>query len=888
MISFGERAIKIIVKKYFNRTGLPDESLHDCILEDITNNQWVFMKALVLEFHKLKAANLLCGDSSQERYENFFHILETNEYFEYFISSYPVFDKHLHGVISNSLESLEYARDSISHLKFQIENKFNLKIDRIEFIKFVGDRHPGERRNVLVKLGDRKFVIKNRDNSARDVLKKIFITIESHLDQKPYLLEYYAYNGLVVEEWVDDRICGYYAKENAYRFGVISAISVLTRGKDLHHENIINSASRGPVIVDYECFFSPKIYNIDQKLDFALLLMHAGVLPFSIISPVTGKATELGSLLSTLDDESVSPLKLHYLENDFTDDVRLVYKFKEPEDKTSTSRKNIFLPEDALNIIKGFEDACFAISKNIVEIEKIITAKNAKKIYSRFVAKPTQYYYDLARKFFHPKYASDSLLFENLVQEQLKISGSEQIGMIKSEFNSVLIAGSPLLTIGWEDRHITVSSSASGLIAINSCKSSVMDTLNAFSDVDNIYLLSNIIKKALAGKVCVFSEGNFKNIDKKISVDTSKECVKEYISNEISLMLESIISNKSSSVIDLIESGTGGYEVSLVDNGLYAGISGIYYALLISYMATGENRYDEVQQMIHSLYQNMDPKSVNPSVFTGDLGIIYSLLVEREILSTDLNIEKISKLVDVGISKIIKTSNWDLFSGSAGILLLLAKLRSTSLFEISYLEQNAQKIIDHIGNLKVIDQNGLSWWPQPFSERENLGGLAHGVAGVAYSLSFWLDNYKAKTLYREAIRSQESLYLGGGYWLDARNFKNNNQKASNSWCHGSLGIRRLFPSSSDRSIYSTDYFDYTLCHGLSGDIIGCLADFDIEMARNKIKILLSHRLYAADNIISSPDYMINGLFLGRGGVILALSAYVNPDVLKYNCMYLDI
>lgn len=888
MVPFGERAVKIIVKKYFNRIGLSDKLLHDCILEDIADSQWVFMKALVLEFHKLKAANLLRGTNSQERYEYFFHLLETSDYFEYFLNQYPVFDKFLQGVITNSLESLDYVRESVSLLQSQIENKFNLKIESVEFIKFVGDRHPGERRNVLAKFGDRKFVFKNRDNSARDVLKKIFSLIENYIDQKPYLLEYYAHNGLVIEEWVDDRISGYYAEDNAYRFGVISAISVLTRGKDLHHENIINSASRGPVIIDYECFFSPKIHDIDQRLDFALLLMHAGVIPFSVISSVTGRSIELGSLLSSLDDESGSPLKLHYLENDFTDDIKLVYKFKETENKTSISEKNVFLLEDASNVMKGFEDACFAISKNITEIGGLFVSEKVEKVYSRFVAKPTQYYYDLARRFFHPKYASDFSLFANLVQEQLKISGSRQIGMIKSEFDAVLIAGSPLLTIGWRDKSISSSSGVSGLMAVEPCKDSVIDTLDAFRDTDNIQLLSSIMIKALAGKVCVFQKDNFKKINKKITIDISKEYIKEHISKEVSLMLDSVVSNKSSSVIDLIESGTGGYEVSLVDNGLYAGISGIYYSLLVSYLATGEDRYGEVQQMIHNLYLNMDPKSVNPAVFTGDLGIVYSLLVEREILSTDLNIEKISNLVEAATLKIIKTNSWDLFSGSAGVLLLLAKLRKTSLFEISFLEQNAQKIIKHLGSLKVLDQNGLSWWPQPFGERENLGGLAHGVAGVAYSLSFWLENYDAKILYQEAIKSQESLYLGGSQWLDVRNFKNNNQKSSASWCHGSLGIKRLFPSNGDKYIYSSEYFDYTLCHGLSGDIIDCLIDFDISAAQDKIKKLLARRLHAADNVISSPDYLINGLFLGRGGVILALSSYVNSNVLKYNCLYLDV
>lgn len=40
---------------------------------------------------------------------------------------------------------------------------------------------------------------------------------------------------------------------------------------------------------------------------------------------------------------------------------------------------------------------------------------------------------------------------------------------------------------------------------------------------------------------------------------------------------------------------------------------------------------------------------------------------------------------------------------------------------------------------------------------------------------------------------------------------------------------------SNSPIGSLQDFDYTLCHGLSGDIIDCLIDFDIDAAQDKIK-----------------------------------------------------
>lgn len=635
-------------------------------------------------------------------------------------------------------------------------------------------------------------------------------------------------------------------------------------------------------------FFSPKIHDVDRKLDFALLLMHSGVIPFSVTSPVTGKSIELGALLSSLDNESASPLKLHYLENDFTDNIRLVYKYEEEKEEGKISKveqKYILSQEDALNIMRGFQDACFAITEKIDSISSIFVSEEIQKMYSRFVIKPTQYYYDLARRFFHPKYASNLSSFEESVTEQLKISGSHCNKLIKSELESVYVAGSPLLTISWNDTSVYSSFGESGINVYKTCRESLQDTINCFREKNNIDLLSNIMLKALSGKIYC---PEAKISDGLRNEDLSNEYIKKHILKEVSVLLESIVSKKSSGVIDLVESGTGGYEVSLIDNGLYAGISGIYYSLLVSYLATGENNHGEVQNMIHDLYLNMNPESVNPAVFTGDMGIIYSLLVEREIFSTDLDTKKISDLIEAATSKIVKTQNCDLFSGSSGVLLLLARLRDTSLFNNNFLEKNAQKIIKHIDSLKIVDENKRFWWPQPFGERENLGGFAHGVAGIAYSLNFWTKNSLAKYLYQGAILAQESLYLGKGQWLDVRQFRNNNRSSSTSWCHGSLGIKKIFPENMYNYSYFSKHFDYTLCHGLSGDIIDGLTSFDNVNLQDKTKTLLDRRLYSAENLISSPDYLINGLFLGRGGVIFALSSFINPAILKHNCLYLEV
>lgn len=265
MIPFGERAVRTIVKMYFKRIDPPEKVLQECIVSDIVESHWIFLKALVLEFHKLKIANLLHGSSPRERYEYFFKILETESYIDYFLTEYPVFENFLLKTVKNSLDSLESTKEFISIQKHEIEKKFNLKINDVEFLKFVGDRHPGEKRNVLVKFGERKFVFKYRDSYARYLLNRIADLIGESIDAPPHFVEYYSINGLVIEEWIDDRTNGYYSGEAAYKFGVISAISVLTRAKDLHHENIINSKSCGPIVIDYECFFRQRFTMLTES-----------------------------------------------------------------------------------------------------------------------------------------------------------------------------------------------------------------------------------------------------------------------------------------------------------------------------------------------------------------------------------------------------------------------------------------------------------------------------------------------------------------------------------------------------------------------------------------------------------------------------------------------
>lgn len=272
------------------------------------------------------------------------------------------------------------------------------------------------------------------------------------------------------------------------------------------------------------------------------------------------------------------------------------------------------------------------------------------------------------------------------------------------------------------------------------------------------------------------------------------------------------------------------YKVLGID--FYDGITGLCYFLINSYLISKNNvLLTIIDKLIATcgLYYERNKLSQKIGFYDGIAGYYFLLSYAAKFLD-NTTYYNISKEVRINlINELMKDSNSnDLISGVAGIIL------NFSNNTVNLLDEDIQKICTKklITSYKTIDKQTVYWENKSF--KKGLGGLGHGVSGIALSLfrlyqitneDHFLDlgikglNYDEKLFDKTALNWRDNRFNGNVF--------------SNSWCHGSPGMMLTFMKAyelTNDSKYS--YFlnvaitntlrnfknlsSFCLCHGIMG------------------------------------------------------------------------
>jgi lantibiotic modifying enzyme len=230
-------------------------------------------------------------------------------------------------------------------------------------------------------------------------------------------------------------------------------------------------------------------------------------------------------------------------------------------------------------------------------------------------------------------------------------------------------------------------------------------------------------------------------------------------------------------------------------------------------------------------------------------------------------------------------------SGAAGALLIAlrwyAQTKDPSALEAAALA--ALKLKETAEHQKT----GVAWnTVKDINYDKRLGGLSHGVTGIAWALSEWAEighDADARLLATEAYAYERTLFdKAHGTWVDARH-----NKYMCHWCHGAVGIglaanrmrSTLGNTECDKIIYQAQKAtwkygfmnNHCLCHGNLGNSEIFLTRGDQERSAKILSNVLADYKRRKEWLCGLPGSTTTpGLMCGLAGIGYGLLRHTYP------------
>ncbi|XQY92289.1 type 2 lanthipeptide synthetase LanM family protein [Metabacillus sp. HB246100] len=871
-------------------------------------------RSIILELHVSKIREELVGDTPEERFKSFVTQKARNlESLFLFYKEYATLTRYL-------ITRTDYFIVNIQELL--------LRLDR-DWQKINSEFHIGNETLVEISSG-----LGDTHQRGKTVAKLIFEN-GKEIVYKPKPLEIAtAYNQFV--KWISERStfislptyrivdCGNYGWEEKvvpyscysedevkryyFRFGSLAGLMYLLNGADMHFENVI-AGGEFPYVIDFETIFHqyPKLDFPDSseillKYKQSESVIGTGLLPQSLFQNTDGQGLDFSALNGK---EQALPFKVLGLDQINTDNME--YSLKEAKSQGSSNLpslngKPVKAEEYLDEIVKGFR----TILQFFFDNKESILSEDGplspfKNIKIRIIARATQQYAHFLQESTHPDYMRDSIYLEKLFERMWYYPYLDK-RIVKHEINDLLQRDIPYFTSFVDSCDLYDS------------KGVKIDHFFQKSGYEKVTeKIKNLSIQELEDQVnwlILSIEGNRPaniKITRKdvLNVSTNPFDYQEQFLEEAIKIGEHLLKRATFSSD---YKNTSWLNVNIINNhwfvapmkqSLYDGLSGVALFLLYLYKETNNIRYlDTAHAAIQSAINPFAASSKGlVSTFFGEISVLYALLHFQKLSPKEEYMNYINKVKKTLKQRIEDDKEFDLLSGSAGILHLLSNLYEYT-SEPEYLD-----IIKAYGDHLIKNANHLrsgTAWKNRHTQTY-LGGLSHGTSGIATALvraGTVSGNQNYITLAKLAIEYDRSLYNADKRaWLDLRNDK---PQFPHQWTHGStgIGISRLMIKQyvQDQSLDSEvqiamdniENFGFknnnNLSHGNMGDselyLLGALHYEDDQLlwkARNIAK-------QALDDINSSSQYHVDspanieslGLFTGISGIGFQLLRLRNP------------
>lgn len=855
------------------------------------------VRVMAVELNLARVAGILPGDSGQQ-YDAFMNAASKGDFRDYLEAKYPVYFDSEKRRMALAVAHLSRIAAAAGRDRELLYSALDLApFNRIVAVGPFGDSHRHGRRSAIVTFDTGQRVAYKPRSAANDrFYAHLAAKLQPHL---PFSLR--------VPKAIDSADCSWQeyiqsapqevepssAAELIYwqKLGVWLAIGQATGLTDLHYENVIR-ADQDPIIIDFECALTSgrlEAANLEHLPD----VLSVGILPRVVRAAGDDRYRNWGVIGRRESEPHIG--RIHRPEADGTSRVRLVSTLAPEVPHTEVVSGAVIAVAHGRALSDGYEMGAQGLDAINGWVFKSGTQE---PIMTRIVLRPTQTYMDAERVANFPRfYQSFDEYRDALRAALLEQDGSLPDECVSSEIDALVDGDVPIATISHGEVHLRVNDATKleGLIG-RTQRDSIAHGLRRTSDADKRRREQRAIWQSLA------------------VLDSSCTPVGLYSGTSTTDLVEVFRSaatriTRSASIVDNIPTWVnaipGNDAVRALDIGksdLYRGSIGTLLAVAAANtVASDAGLSDFIHRSVIALceWAASDQNPHSPGVFHGDAGFAFWIAsMERfGYVCRETADAVVTHLFECILEHVDAAESPDLLSGWAGVLSV-----SRILGEAGYLSDRLDRLTDSAcisrlrATARALPGVGFVW-----SEAENpwLGGLGHGVAGVAWSLSASRDA-RARELCLGAVHAQRTLWNP-----DARRWVDRRKEAAagsvfNGWCHGADGIllaARSVPevlpfSSVGRTEHIVEWLasppvpDLSLCHGIAGRLDALCS---VEMSPGDLSINREQVRQAARRVFrevlgdiqksyidgSGWGSLCDSLMLGAAGSLMAGARFVS-------------
>ncbi len=776
-------------------------------------------RLLVLELNAARVEGRLAGETAEERWDDFLALSSRAEFWDGLSRHYPTLLARVDSFCRNLCAASFVLASRWAADRDKLDGLCGVPLGDIKEVSFgAGDTHRGGYTVAILQCEGGNVVYKPRSVAPEAQLASFIAGLQADLSQRlwarvPKVVDCgdHGWAEFVPHRYAEgaEELHGYYEG-----IGHWLAIMHVMAGTDFHAENLIAHGPH-PVVVDAETLFTPNIapfpLGVGDATDKAVRLVSGTVLATGLLprrgSSLGWRGVDMSGVGALTDQQPV--MMMPDIIGAGTDQAKYGVSATTlmPQQNHPAAAPSLlnFWPD----VLKGFEELSAGLRRLDAAGDLRGRLERFEACRVRVIVRPTEVYAEIGRMLWHPV----SLHKEDAARERArdlfaKMAANLSMApsapeVIDAEIDDLMVGDIPFFSTIARDG---VLEGRGGVRWLPPCNL-VEDALSEWRKAD-LALEANYIRTTL---VSAYANDDWQAQGSAMAVITTRGGDLEHrrraqAAVALRKLIETAIRGDDGSITWVAPTlTTNGFSVEVLASDLYGGLSGIAVAVAAYVREQNAGRADVVEGaeaflagILKTLHMAEDKHTRNmrdgvkmrPPMLGGYLG--YGAQIWRHLTLTGWGFDDADGLARAAAmarempAAASADDMLDILTGRAGAIApLLALARRTG--NRDFLDI-ARTMGDALCEQARWDGNRAFWtherWP------EGLGGFAHGVTGIGWSL-FKLARASGEARHlktaKGAFAFEDSLFDAEEQnWLDLRNL--GGPKTGCAWCHGAVGI----------------------------------------------------------------------------------------------------
>lgn len=805
-------------------------------------------KTTMLEIYIASQLGELTAESPNERYLEYFKLLEDSLHLREFFDTYPVLARCL---TEQTLMFSSYVREIIVHYSSDW-NKFKSKLgngceyDCLTGIEIgAGDTHNKGKSVAILKFNSgAKLVYKPHSLHIDECYSTMLDWINErgikYLLSSPNALNCGAYG---YHEFISHHPCQSImeVEQFYYRLGALTALCYICGATDYHNENIIASGAQ-PVLIDLETIFSPLTETQLQYTlgDDSLRTVFSSLMLPGVYSPNPLLDIDL-SAVGGRGGQKSKLMKIQRINNVGTDEAFLsddFYTTKEKQNRPILNGEYMDVSMYTKHMIEGFCDLYRLLLTHRDTFVRDILLPHSDAT-GRHVFRATALYGKFLSDSMHPDYLQNESDRNRLLNIMVNNSTFPPQAVIERELEQMQRQDVPYFMFSLNSHDLY---DMNGVCIRDFYPKSIIELVEQYLmqlSEDDLSKQLQYLRWSLSSLVdndhhsdshlysqCsdMYNRHTTVLIQDLIDNENSITQIQQYATSIGNSIMSRIVKTNDSNMLCIGFSSLVGednkYKPVWLDHNIYSDLGGyVLYLGQLTYITCDQQYREMARQLLNDMHKNklkLDETSelhkevtISTSAFSGESAHIYALIYCGLLWKDDTLLEDAKNRLPVLMRAIEQETKYDIIEGLAGCIIVLLRVYE-ALHDVAYLHV-AQAAGERLYTLmeelnfdagSTIDTDGLTnqHVVDNHSTTNNemlLTGLSHGAAGLAWAFT-WLarlsDNHSNHSKWDQylIIANRLLVYENHYYseieqnWRDLRT--TDRHEFADFWCHGAPGI----------------------------------------------------------------------------------------------------